>query len=350
VEHFFMLNQRKQEKPPMNHKTMSRRRSPFFSFASAAIPAVALLTLGTQPAVAQDHPSKPIRVVLEFVAGAQGDINMRSVTGQWSRFAGQPVVVENRPGAGGVLAVETVIRAAPDGYTLLGSTTSALILRPHLVKSNTIDMLRDLTPITGLWSSPSILVVSAGLPINSVKELIDYARANPGKVTYGTTGIGTTHHFNGEQVQFYTGLQLRHIPYKPNNQNFIDAAAGELTMVIGNYGVSRSILKTEKIRLLAVIEGRSSILPGTPGLGELIPGFSAVPNPAMLFGPANLPDAIVRRINADVVKALVTQDVKNVITDGDTIGETPEAFRARLQTQMAVVAKIAKAANIQPTD
>jgi tripartite-type tricarboxylate transporter receptor subunit TctC len=335
----------------MDHHTLSRRRSLFVSCAAAAItPAVAFLTFATLPAVAQEYPNKPIRVVLEFVAGAQGDINMRSVTNQWSRITGQPVVVENRPGAGGVLAVETVIRAAPDGYTLLGSTTSALVLRPHLVKSNTIEMLRDLTPITGLWSSPSVLVVSSGLPINSVKELIEYARANPGKVTYGTTGIGTTHHFNGEQVQFYTGLPLRHIPYKPNNQNFIDAAAGQLTMVIGNYGVSRSILKTEKIRLLAVIEGRSSILPGTPGLGELIPGFSAVSNPAMLFGPAKLPDAIVRRINADVVKALVTQEVKDVITDGETIGETPEAFRTRLQMHISVVAKIAKAASIQPID
>jgi tripartite-type tricarboxylate transporter receptor subunit TctC len=316
----------------------------------AIFSAASLFAFNTSPATAQDYPTKPIRVILEFVAGAQGDINMRAVTGQWSKIAGQPVVVENRPGAGGVLAVEAAIRSAPDGYTLLGSTTSALILRPHLVKSNTIDMSRDLTPITGLWSSPSILAVSSSLPVRSVKELIEYARANPDKVSYGTTGIGTTHHFNGEQVQFYSGARLRHIPYKPNNQNFIDAAAGEISMVIGNFGVGRPILKTEKIRLLAVIEGRSALLPGTPGLGELLPGFSAVPNPAMLFAPAKLPEALVRRINADVVKALATQEVKEVITDADTIGETPEAFRARLQNQIAVVAKIAKAANIQPTD
>ena len=331
-------------------KKTSWRPAGIAALWAAIPPAAGLLGLIAAPAQAQDYPSKPIRVVLEFAAGAQGDINMRSVTGQWSRIAGQPVVVENRPGAGGVLAAEAAIRAAPDGYTLLGSTTSSLILRPHLVKANTIDMSRDLTPITGLWSSPSVLVVSSSLPVKSVQELIDHARNNPDKVAYGTTGIGTTHHFNGEQVQFYTGVRLRHIPYKPNNQNFIDAAAGEIAMVIGNYGVSRPILKTEKIRLLAVIEGRSSLLPGVPGLGELIPGFSSVPNPAMLFAPARLPDALVRRINADVVKALTTQEVKDVITDGDTIGETPEAFRNRLQTQIAVVAKIAKAANIQPSN
>ena len=318
--------------------------------AVALAVAACLLTVGTPSAVGQEYPSKPVRVFLEFAAGASGDVYMRAITTAMSKVMGQPVVIENRPGAGGVVAAEAGARAVPDGYTLLASTSSSLILRPHLIKNNSVDLARDLTPITGLWSAPSVLVVSPSLPVKSVKELIEYARANPGNVAYGTTGIGGTHHFNGEQLQAYTGVKLRHIPYKPNSQNYVDVVSGELPMVIGNPGIAAPFIKTQKVRLLAVIEGRSPLFPDSPGLGELVPGFSAVPNPVMLFGPAKLPSTLVRRINGDVNKALALPEVRQVLHDADLIGETPEAFQARINQQIAVVAKIAKAANIQPTE
>ncbi|HSV81853.1 MAG TPA: tripartite tricarboxylate transporter substrate binding protein [Ramlibacter sp.] len=330
----------------MKHSQPSRRRVLQSAVALAAAP----LLLGARPALAQDYPSRPIRLVLEVTPGAAGDVYMRVVATQLARLLGQPVVVDNQAGAGGLLAAGLVSRAAPDGYTLLVGSTSALILRPHLVRSNSMDLARDLTPISGLWSSPSVVLTSTNLPVRSMKELIEYARANPDKVAFGTSGVGSGHHFNGEQIQQYTGIRLRHIPYKGGNENLLHLSSGELPMVIANASVAAPFLKSDKIRLLAVVEKRSPLFPDTPALSEVIPGFSAVPNWVGLFGPAKLPAPILARINAELQKALATPEVKQAIRDAELIGESPEAFQARIQSQIASVRKIATAANIKPMD
>jgi tripartite-type tricarboxylate transporter receptor subunit TctC len=306
-----------------------------------------------QPAMAhaQDYPSKPIRVIAEFAAGGGGDIYLRVVTGQLSKIVGQPVVVDNRAGAGGLVASEAVIRSAPDGHTLLTAGPASLILRPFVVKVHPIDLARDLTPITGMWTSPALVTVTPNLPVQSINELIAYARANPGKLAYGTSGVGTHHHFNGEQIQQYTGIRLVHVPYKATNQTFIDLAAGQLPMAIGNSVTAKPFLASGKIRSLAVVAKRFPMFPDTPSLPELIPGFSAVPNWVGLFGPAKLPTPILRRLNAEVNKALATREVIDITReDAEIIGDTPEAFQADIRQNIAIVARIAKAANIQPGD
>lgn len=304
---------------------------------------------GASPVVAQEYPSKPIRIILEFAAGAGGDIMLRVVTTQLSSIMGQAVVIENRAGAGGVVAADAVIRAAPDGYTLLGATPNAIIVRSFLSKSNNIDWKRDLTPITGLWNTPSMVMTSTALPVNSMKELIDYARANPGKVSYGTTGVGTHHHFNGEQIQQLLNIQFTHIPYKANAQAFQDLVSGGLPMVIGIAATAVPFLKTGKIKVLASVEKRIAAFPDTPAVSEFAPAFEAAPSWTALFGPAKLPAAIVRRLNGDLLKALNTPEVRS--KEGfEFIGESQEAFVGRMQREFALVGRLVKTANIQPTE
>lgn len=300
-------------------------------------------------AQAQEYPSKTIRIILEFAAGAGGDVMLRVVTAQLSNIMGQPVIIENRAGAGGVVATEAVIRSAPDGYTLLGATPNAMITRAFLAKSNTIEWNRDLTPITGLWSTPSLVMTSTSLPVNSMKEFIDYARANPNKVSYGTTGIGTHHHFNAEQIMQLTGVQFLHVPYKANAQAFQDLVGGGIPMVIGIAATAAPFLKSGKIKVLAVVEKRISAFPDTPALGEIIPGFEGAPSWTALFGPAKLPQPILRRLNGDILKALATPEVRT--REGfEFIGESQEAFLARIQREFALVGRLVKVAKIQPME
>jgi tripartite-type tricarboxylate transporter receptor subunit TctC len=304
---------------------------------------------GAAGAQAQEYPTKPIRIVLEFAAGAGGDVMLRVVTAQLSNIMGQPVIIENRAGAGGVVAAESVIRANPDGYTLLGATPNAIIVRSFLAKSNNIDWRRDLTPITGLWSTPSMVMTSSALPVSSMKELIAYAKANPGKISYGTTGVGTHHHFNGEQIQQLLGIQFTHIPYKANAQAFQDLVAGGLPMVIGIAATAMPFMKTGKINVQAAVEKRLAAFPGVPAVNEFAPAFEAAPSWTAIFGPAKLPAPIARRLNGDLLKALATPEVRS--KEGfEFIGETQEAFVARMQREFALVGRLVKTANIQPTE
>jgi tripartite-type tricarboxylate transporter receptor subunit TctC len=318
------------------------------AFRYTSIAALALGCLAA-PAGAQEYPSKPIRIVLEFAAGAGGDVNLRVVTGQASQFLGQPVVIENRAGAGGVVAAETAIRAAPDGYTLLGATPNAIIVRPALTKSSHIDLGRDLTPVALLWNTASLVLTSTNVPVKSMKELIDYARANPDRIAYGTTGVGTHHHLNGEQLQQFTGIKLRHVPYKANAQAFADLVSGDLPMVIGLAATAVPFLKSGKIRVLAIVDKRVPAFPDVPAISELVPGFSAAPSWTGLFGPAKLPAPIVRRLNTDFNKALNTQEVRS--REGFQLTPmSPEEFQAQIQKEFALVAKIVKDANIRVSD
>ncbi|MFM9971337.1 MAG: Bug family tripartite tricarboxylate transporter substrate binding protein, partial [Burkholderiales bacterium] len=266
-----------------------------------------------------------------------------------SNIIGQPVIVENRAGAGGVLAAESVIRSAPDGYTLLGATPNAIITRAFLSKTNTIDWRRDLTPITGLWSTPAFILTSTTLPVNSMKELIEYAKANPNKISYGTTGVGTHHHFNGEQIQQLAGIQLVHVPYKANAQSFQDLVGGALPMVIGIVATAVPFLKSGKLKILAMMEKRIPAFPDTPALVESVPGFESAPSWTALFAPAKLPPAIARRLNGDILKALATPEVR--AREGfEFIGESQEAFVGRINREFALVERLVKVAKIQPTE
>ncbi|MFM9971105.1 MAG: Bug family tripartite tricarboxylate transporter substrate binding protein [Burkholderiales bacterium] len=303
----------------------------------------------TTPVNAQDYPSKPIRIVLEFAAGAGGDVFMRLIAGQLSQIMGQPIVIENRAGAGGVVAAEAVIRSAPDGYTLLVATPNSIIVRQFLAKSTAVNLSRDLTPIVPLWDTPSLIMVSPNLPIRNLKELLEYAKANPSKLAYGTVGVGSYHHLNAEQIQMLTGVQLRHIPYKASAQANADLVGGEIPMVIGIAATALPFLKSGKIKVLASVEKKEVDFPDVPALGDAIPGFNPAPSWTALFAPAKVPDPILRRLNTEVNKALAAPEVKSR-QFFDTMGGTVEQFQARIQRDTALVGKIVAVAKIEPTD
>jgi tripartite-type tricarboxylate transporter receptor subunit TctC len=294
-----------------------------------------------------------VRTVLEVAPGAGGDIYARTITEQLSKQLGQAFVVENQPGAGGLLAAKTVSRANPDGYTLLFSSTSSLILRPYLVKNAGIDVNRDLTPITALWQAPSIILTPASLPVKTLKEFIDYAKAHPDAIAFGTTGVGSNHHFNAEQLQTYADIKLRHVPYKSSNESLMHMSEGLIQMVITNSGVAlpgsriAQQIQSGEVRLLAVVEGRSPLFPDVPAVSETIPEFSAVQNWLGLFAPPKMPQELVARLNAETCKALQSTEVKSNMKEAELLGESQAAFRTRIEGQQQNVRRIATAANLK---
>ena len=158
------------------------------------------------------YPNKPIRMITEFVAGSGGDALLRIISDALGPMIGQPVIIENRAGAGGVVAAEAVAHSAPDGYTLFGATPNTQTIRPHLARINTLDPVKDFTPLTSLAEPTIVIVANPSFPASNMKEMIEYARANPGKLSYATSGIGSSHHLSGEQIQMLTGTTFTHVP------------------------------------------------------------------------------------------------------------------------------------------
>src|SRR4051812_30903533 len=302
-------------------------------------------------ACAQQFPTKPIRMVAQFSAGSSGDTMVRTLTGPMSELLGQPVVVDNRAGAGGVVAAEIVKTAAPDGYTLFAGTSATQVIRLYLSRSTPFDPVKDFTPITQCIESVTTIVVNPSLPVNTLKDLVEYARQNPGKVAFGTSGIGSEHHLSGEQIKQLAGVDMLHVPYKASIQGLLDVVSGRLLMAFSIYVVALPQIKAGKVKVLAVVrEKRSPLLPDVPAVAEMVPGFEPPPSWIGIFGPAGMPAPLLRRLNADIVKALNAPETKSKLGDQglEIVGNTPEEFSARIQKQKELVARIVKGAGIQP--
>jgi len=309
--------------------------------------------VAASPACCQTFPYKPIRMVAELAAGTGGDVYLRQLLPAIASAIGQTVIVDNRPGAGGVVAAEFVARAAPDGYTLLAATQNALIMRRFLSKTNTVDVFKDLVAITELWKATTLILAGTALPVKSLAELIDYARANPGKVSYGTSGFGTSHHFTGEQIQQLTGVRLVHVPYKGGVGSMQAAMTGEVQMAIGFAATALPVIRSGKVRVLALVEGKGfGSLTGVPAAADVIPGFQAPPSWGGVFGPAALPQPLLVRLNGDIVKAIQTPELRTKGAEEglEIVGSSPKEFTANLRKQTELIGRIAKAANIQPTE
>ena len=303
-------------------------------------------------AVAQDYPSKPVRILVEFAAGDGGDIQVRAVARQLSVVMNQPVVVENRVGGGGVVAAEATIRSAPDGYTILAGTPNGLVVRRFLAKQQSFDVLKDLTPITAIARTTTFIVTTAGR-FNSLGDLIGYAKANPGKISYGTSGHGSAHHLSGEQIQMLTGSRMEHVPYKGGTLPMQEAAGGTIPLAIGIVSIVQPFVTAGKLRALGVVsEKRSPIMPDVPAVPEVVLGFEPPPSWTGLFGPANLPPAILRRANADAVKALNDPETRQRLAElrFDPLPSSPEEFAAQIRRDIELVGRVVRAAKIQPTD
>jgi tripartite-type tricarboxylate transporter receptor subunit TctC len=318
----------------------------FFAAACAASPAGLLAQ-----AFPQAFASKPVRVFTQFVPGSGGDASLRVVTTLVAESIGQPLVIENRAGAGGALAAEAVMRAAPDGYTILGSSSATHVFRQFLVKSMPFDPTRDFTPISQLMETVTYLVANPSVPGANLAEILQYARANPGKFSYGSSGIGTEGHLSGEQISQLSGVPLVHVPYKASAEAIQAVVGGTLPSTFVIFASMAPLARTGKVRVIAAVrDERSPRLPDVPTVREAVPGFESVSSWTGMYGPAGLPVPVLRRLNAEFVKAMKDAGVVKRLGDMgfDAIGNTPEEFAARMKTEVALAARLVKLAGIQP--
>jgi tripartite-type tricarboxylate transporter receptor subunit TctC len=299
----------------------------------------------------QAYPSKPIRMILTYGGGAEAAT--RLVGQKIGDVFGQPVVIESQSGAAGSIGATTVARAAPDGYTLLSSTGSTQMMRMFLVKNMPYDPIRDFTPITLAWDTMTVWVANSSIPGDSMKDLIDYAKRNPGKISFGTSGTGSTHHFSLESVKLLTGVDILHVPYKSGTQPLIDLIAGRIQVSSSIVATVAPYLNSGKVKALAVVNDRRfHRIPNVPSMREVIPGFESPPFWSAFYGPAGLPPAITRRLHDEIVKALDAPDVKSKLDElgllvvASTSQELADATKAGIEK----AARIAKAARIEPEE
>jgi tripartite-type tricarboxylate transporter receptor subunit TctC len=266
--------------------------------------------LGSAAVAAQGYPAKPVRVIVPFPAGGGTDIMARTVADKLASALGQPFVVDNRAGAGGTLGTDLAAKAAPDGYTLLVNSSSALVIGPNLVRKPPYDPLRDLTPVILIGGAPNVLVVHPSVPAKSVKELIALSRQRPGDINYASNGAGTLSHLTGELFKLRAGISMVHVPYKGGPPAVIDTMAGNVSLLFAAFPTVSSQVRSGRLRALAVTSPkRASVAPDLPAVAETLPGFDSSQWWGM-FGPAGLPAAVVGRLNAEMQKALALADVK----------------------------------------
>lgn len=311
--------------------------------------AVVLATLAL-PAFAQPYPAKPIRLYTQFGLGGGGDLASRAFAPALSQRLGQPVAIDARSGGGGIVAAGLVARAEPDGYSvvLLSSNVPTMSVLPPKTPLP-FDPVKDLLPVASLWETASLLVVNSAMPITTVAELIDYARKNPGKLSYGTTGIGSSHHLNGEQLNQLAGIQTVHVPYK--NSPVADTAAGvlPLTHVIQIQAVP--FIKIGRIRAIAVTtRQRVPGMPEVPLMSEVVKGFEPMPSGTGMYAPARLPVSVARRLHDDTQATIATPELRTRLQElgFDPLPSTsPADFAGQLRRDLEATARVAKAAKIE---
>jgi tripartite-type tricarboxylate transporter receptor subunit TctC len=270
---------------------LPRRRFLQIAAGAAALPAVSRI------ARAQSYPSKPVRLIIGYPPGGSADITAR-LTGQWlSERLGQPVVIESRPGAATNLATEAVVRAAPDGYTLLLVAPANAINATLYDNKLSFDSLRDLAPVAGIIRFPNVVVVNPSLPIKTIPELIAYAKANPGKLNMASSGNGSTIHMSGELFKMLTGINMVHVPYRGGAPALTDLMGGQVQVMFDNVPTSAEHIKAGKLRGLAVTStARSEVLPDLPTVADFLPGYEA----SAWYGlaaPKGTPDEVIVKVN-----------------------------------------------------
>ncbi len=313
-------------------------------FALTALATLCVLVVA--PAFSQGtYPNKPVRLVVPFPAGGTTDILARAAAQKLSETWGQQVIVDNRPGAGGNIGAELVAKAAPDGYTLLMGTVGTHAINSSLYAKMPYDHVKDFAPVILVAGVPNVLVVNPDLPIKTVAELIAYAKANPGKLNFASSGSGTSIHLSGELFKVMAGVQMTHVPYKGSAPALTDLIGGQVQLMFDNLPSSLPQIKGGKLRAVAVTStARAAALPDVPTVAESgLPGFEA----SSWFGilaPAGTSKEIIAKINADVQKWLASPDAKDKLLGQGAIaaGGTPEDFAKHIQAETAKWAKVVK--------
>jgi len=294
---------------------------------------------------AQPYPSKPIRIVVPFPPGGAVDFYARTVQQPLSDALGQTVVIDNRVGASGMVGADHVAKSAPDGYTLLLGNIASLAINVGIYAKMPYDPAKDFTPITHTVDVNYALVVHPSVPARSVAELVAYAKANPGKIAYGSAGSGSLPHLATELFKSSTGTELVHVPYKGGGPMVTDLLGGTVQLVIADQANLMPHVKSGKLRALAVASpSRSANYPELPTIAEAgVTGFQAVAWNG-LVGPAGLPPDVVKRLHEAFVKVMAMPDVRDKLLNGglDPIGDTPETFARFIPAEIAKWSKIAK--------
>jgi len=306
----------------------------------------ALLTVCVSGAWAQAYPTKPIRLVVPFPAGGTTDILAREVGQRLSMTLGQPVVIDNRPGAAGNIGADLVAKSAPDGYTLLMGTVGTHAINASLYAKMPYDHVKDFAPVILVAGVPNVLEVNPALPVNSVADLIKLAKAKPGQINFASSGSGTSIHLSGELFKTMAGVDMTHVPYKGSAPAITDLIGGQVQVMFDNLPSSLQFIKAGKLRAIAVTSAkRAPALPDVPTIAESgLPGFEA----SSWFGivaPAGTPPAIIARINNDVDQWLQSSEAKEKLLAQGAIpaGGTPEQFAAHIRAETEKWAKVVKA-------
>jgi tripartite-type tricarboxylate transporter receptor subunit TctC len=326
--------------------------SPWRGFARV-LPSILLAlaaSVWAAPSRAQDYPSRPVTIVVGYTPGATSDLVARTIGERLNAAWGQTVIVDNRPGVSGNIAATYVARAQPDGYTLMVGTDAMMTSNVYLYKSIPFDPVKDFAPVIYAGANIICLAVHTEFPASSVADVIAYAKANPGKLHYGSSGTGSPHHLAGELLRQKTGIDIVHVPYRGGGATINDLLGGHIKVAFLSLSTAVPHLTSGKIRILAVVEkGRYAALPDIPTVGETVPGFE-MSSWHGIFAPAATPAPLIARLNAAIRNVLAIDAVKEKFAAlGVAVAtSTPEELADIVKSGLAARGELVRAANIQP--
>ncbi len=305
--------------------------------------ALAFFVIGSLAALTGAHaqesyPTRPIRMILPFGAGGTVDIMARPIAAKLHEQLGKPVIIDNRPSAGGILAAELTAQAAPDGYTLFFASSSALFIAPAYFAKVSYDTLRDFAPISLVAQQPLLIVGNPSLPIRNVKELVEYAKANPGKVNYGTVGMGSSNHLTGELLSRAAGIKMELVTYKSGALGVAATIGGEIQIMITQPNTGLPHVRSGRVRAIATTGTKRS--PTYPDVGTLVEaGYKdlAITGYYAVVAPAKVPRAIIQRLNSEIGRAVNSPEIYNALSSQGTepVTSTPEELAALIRKESA---------------
>ena len=311
--------------------------------------AAAVACVISQSAFAFDYPTKPVRLIVGVAAGGANDTVARMVAQALSERLGQPVVVENRPGAGGNIGLEAVVNAPPDGHTILFATSANVLAAAFYDKAN-LNFVRDIAPVTSLVRGPLIMEVNPSVPAKTIPEFIAYAKANPGKINMASAGIGNTTHVAGELFQMLTGTKFTHVPYRGGAPAVTDLIGGQVQLYFDGISASLDHVRSGRLRALGVTTAqRADVLPDIPAIAESVPGYEA--NGWYGVGlPKNVPTEVVEKLNKEINASLADPKLKTRLVDIGyaTTGSSPAEFGSMIAREIDKWTKVIKFAGIKP--
>lgn len=309
----------------------------------------ALAAFPAPGASAQGYPVKPIRLIVPFAPGGPNDIVGRVVAQKVSELIGQPIIVDNRAGAGGAVGTAAVGVASPDGYTLLISGTSSLAINPGLYKKLPYDPIRDFAPVSLVGTAPSLLAMHPSVPVRSVKDLIALAKSRPEQINYASGGIGSAPHLAGELLNSMARIKMVHIPFKGGGPSLTGLMSGQADLFMGGMSAVIPPVRSGRLRGIAVTSlKRSQFMPELPTIAETLPGYDVV-NWYAIYAPVATPKEIITRVNREFVRAMASPDVRNRFADlaTDAASSTPEELAAYHRSELTKWANVIRAADIK---